>query len=212
VDVCAQQLASRHVSQVASPLVNPQEPAPGPGPGPEGGPPQAVPHAVLAQVESAVIFAVPVGCAASQAPSHAASVQAWAQSMRAVQSASPRQAFAVVQQLVSRHVSQVALPLPKPHALVDGGEDGPPPHAAEQLVSTQVESVSSSAAPVGCADMQAEMHASSLQASPHVTRAVQSAFETQAVFWAQQLVSRHVSQVASPVESPQAPPPPADRV
>ena len=100
----------------------------------------------------------------------------------------------------------------KPHALVDGGEDGPPPHAAEQLVSTQVESVSSSAAPVGCADMQAEMHASSLQASPHVTRAVQSAFETQAVFWAQQLVSRHVSQVASPVESPQAPPPPADRV
>jgi hypothetical protein len=171
-----------------------------------------LPHAVLAQVERAVIFAEPVGCAASQAASHAESVQAWAQSMRAVQSASPRQAFALAQQFVSRHVSQVALPLPKPHALVDGGEEGPPPHALEQLVSTHVESVSSSAAPVGCADMQAERHASSLQASPHVTSAVQSALETQAVFWAQQLVSRQVSQVGSPVESPHVPPPPAERV
>lgn len=198
------------MSQVATPLVSPHDA--GPGPGPDDAPPHVPPHAVFAHVESAVIFAVPAGCALSHAASHAESLQVWAQSMSAVQSASPRQAFASPQQFVSRQLSHAAAPVPKPHALL-GGPEEPPPHAVAQLVPTHVESESSSAAPVGCAVMQPERHASSRHASPHVTSAVQSASETHAVFGAQQLVSRHVSQVASPVESPHdAPPPPPLRV
>jgi hypothetical protein len=210
VVVSAQQLASRHVSHVGLPLVSPQEPGlgpgPGPGPGPGEGPPQALPHDVLAHVESAVIFEVPAGCAASHAASHALSPHALAQSMSAMHSASLRQAFASAQQLVSRQLSHAGVPLSKPHALLDGGDDEPPPHAVEQLFSTHVESVSKSAAPVGCAEKHVEKHASSLQASPHATSAVQSASPTQAVFSAQQLAPRHESQVGSPVARPQVPP------
>jgi hypothetical protein len=171
---------------------------------------------VPAHVESAVIFAAPLGCAASHADSHAASVHFSAQSMSAVQSASPKHALACPQQLVSRHESHVGSPLPKPHALLEGGgppppppAPPPPPHALEQLVSMHWLSVSSSAAPVGCDDMHDEIHASSLHASPHAMSAVQSASATQALFCAQQLVSRQASQVASPVERPHDPAPPA---
>jgi hypothetical protein len=159
------------------------------------------------QLESAVSFAVPLGCAASQAVAHACVVHVSVQAMSAVQSVSPRHVFASAQQLASRHASHAAIPLPKPHALVEGGDEAPPPQALEQLVPTHVERVSSSAAPVGWADMHAERHASSVHASPHVRSAVQSASETHAVLAAQQLASRQVSQVGSPVESPHVPAP-----
>jgi hypothetical protein len=165
---------------------------------------------VLAHVESAEIIAAPDGCAVSQADSHAASAHPSAQSRRAVQSASPKHAFASAQQLPSRHASHVASPLAKPHALVVVGE-GPPPQAVPQLDSTHVERPSSSEAPVGCAVKQPEKHASSEQASPHAMSAVQSASEAHAVSSAQQLDVTHVSHEGSPVDSPQAPASPANR-
>ena len=70
----------------------------------------------------------------------------------------------------------------------------------------QVVSAFSFVAPLGCALMQAEMHASSRHASPQEMSAVQSASDTQAVFSAQQLASMHVSHVASPLRSPHVPP------
>ena len=128
--------------------------------------------------------------------------------MSATQSASPVHAFAAPQQLVSRHESHIASPLPKPHALVDGGGPPlPPPHCAPQPDCMQSMSAFSFVAPVGCADIHAEMHASSLHASPHEMSALQSASETHAVFSAQQVASMHVSHVASPVERPHVPPP-----
>lgn len=161
---------------------------------------------MLAHVDTALIFAEPPGCAASHALTHAPVVQPSAQSMSAMQSASPRHVFATPQQLVSRHESHVASPLAKPHALTDGPPEGPP-HAAEQLVSTHEESESSSRAPLGCAEKQAPKQASSVHALPHAISAVQSASATHAAFGAQQLASRHASHVASPVERPQLPAP-----
>ena len=133
-----------------------------------------------------------------------------------MQSASLMHASARVQQLVSRQLSHVASPLAKPHPL---GEPRPPPEpppppppqAVEQLVSRQVKAVSSLVAPLGCAVKQAEKHASSVQLLPHVMSAVQSASEAHAVVSAQQLVSRHVLHVASGVERPHPPAPPAER-
>ncbi len=200
------------MSQEASPLVRPHEEGPGPGagpgPGPEEAPEHAVLHVVFAQAESAFIFAVPPGCAVSQAASHVSSLQRLAQSMSAVQSASPVHAFASAQQFVSRQESQVASPLPKPHALTPPSPPPPPllpPHAEVQVDCMQVVSDSSSLAPLGWAVMHAEMHVSSVHASPHEMSAVQSASEIHAVFCAQQLASMQVSHVASPVPRPHAP-------
>jgi hypothetical protein len=209
--VSAQQLASRHVSHVGSPLVSPQDPGPGgPASGPPGGGPlQAAPQLVSAHVEIALSFAVPVGCADSHAETHASSAQRSAQSRSAVQSASERHAFASPQQFVSRHESHVGSPLPKPHALPGGGPPGGgPPHCEAQLDSTHLESESRRPAPVGCEDMHAEIHASSAHASPHAMSALQSGSATHALFSAQQLASRQVSQVGSPLVRPQEPPPP----
>jgi hypothetical protein len=123
-----------------------------------------------------------------------------------MQSGSPRHAFASAQQLVPKHALQAASPLSNPQ-LVPGGPPGggPPPHALEQLDSTHRATFSRSAAPVGCADKQAEMQASLVHAFPQVMSAVQSASPTHAVLSAQQLAPRQESQVASPDESPQAP-------
>lgn len=215
VVVCVQQLAFRHVSHVASPLVSPHDPpeGPGPGPGPPAAAEHALPHVSFAHADSAFSFAVPLGWAVSHAASHASSVQRSAQSMSAVQSVSFSHAVASAQQLVPRQESHVASPVSKPHALEPPppprpGPPPPPPHALVQLDCMQVVSASSSFAPLGCADMHAEIHASSMHASPHETSAVQSASFMHAVFSAQQLASMHVSHVASPVRRPHAPPAP----
>jgi len=205
--VCVQQLPSRHASHVGSPLVRPHDDA-----DPDDGgvdPPHAEPHVVPPHVTSAFSSEAPVGWADSQAAAHAASLHIRSQSITVVQSGSLRHVSATPQQFVSRHESHAGSPLPKPHELVDGGGGGvPPPHADMQLFSRQVEIESRSAAPVGCDEKHAEMQASSLHASPHVMSAVQSASATHAVLSAQQLASRHESQLASPVERPPQVPPP----
>jgi len=172
-----------------------------------------LPQFVFAQVESAESFVAPEGCALSHDAKQAFVVQFAAQSRSAMQSLSPRQAFASPQQFVSRHVSQVAAPLANPQVLVlGGGPPPPPPQAVVQLDSMQVKSPSRIAAPVGWAEKQALKHVSSVHALPHVMSAVQSVSFTHAAFCVQQLVSRHVSQVVSPVESPHFPPPAIGRV
>src|SRR5262245_21728024 len=55
------------------------------------------------------------------------------------------------------------------------------------------------------------MHASSVHAFPHAISAVQSSLLTQALFSAQQLLSRHASHVGSPDERPQPPGGPPER-
>ncbi len=211
--VSEQQLVSRQVSHVASPLVSPHDPAGGlPGGGPDGTL-HAVPQVLFAHDESALSFVAPEGCDVSHVAMQAEVVQLRAQSRSAMQSLSPRHAFASPQQFVSRHESHFVSPLAKPQVLVlGGGFEGPPPQAVVQLVSMQVKSVSRMAVPVGCAVRQLLMHVSSVHALPHVMSAVQSASFTHAAFWVQQLVSRHESHVASPVWSPHVPPAPPNGV
>jgi hypothetical protein len=206
-----QQLASRQLSHVPSPLVIPQlGPAPPPPPPPLA-PEHELPHVVVAHVESASSFAAPAGCAVSHAEAHAASVQLSSQSRTAVQSASARQALASPQQLVSRHESQVASPLSNPQPLgPPGGGDEGAPHAVAHDVSAHDARSSSSFAPLGWFVKQSRKQLSSLgsQASPHAMSALQSGSAAHAFPCAQQLAPMQASHVASPLETPHVPPPP----